>query len=87
MTSLDYSPTCTWIGTDADYTKLTAACCRTSVLGKSYCAEHVWLVYQEGTRLGRRKKEQRQAHNLLDIISDINEVYAELIHEGEVTED
>jgi hypothetical protein len=34
-----------------------------------------------------RKKDTRQAHSLADIINDINEVYEELLLEGEITED
>ena len=76
----DYSPTCTYTG-DTGH-----ACGKPSVQGKSYCAEHVHIVYQKGSAV-HRKKDTRQAHSLADIINDINEVYEELLLEGEITED
>lgn len=72
------SPTCTYTGDGH-------VCGKPSVHGKSYCAEHVWLVYQKGSSV-QRKKDTRQAHSLADIIHDMNEVYEELIMEGAITE-
>jgi hypothetical protein len=43
-------------------------------------------VYQKGSAVHRRK-DTRQAHSLADIINDMNEVYEELLLEGEITED
>ena len=80
LPTTDYSPTCTYTGTG------THACGKPSLAGKSYCAEHVHLVYQKGSAV-HRKKDTRQAHSLADIINDINEVYEELLLEGEITED
>ena len=80
MSNALHSPTCTYMGTSAH------ACGKPSVKGKSYCSEHVDLVYQKGSAVVRRK-DTRRAHSLMEIISDINEVYAELLAEGEITED
>jgi hypothetical protein len=77
-------PTCAYIG-QGDYTQLKPICCAPSVKGKSYCAEHVWYVYQKGSAVHRRK-DARQAHSLADIINDINEVYEELLLEGLVSD-
>lgn len=76
---------CQWIGPDKDYTRLEPTCCKPAVKGKSYCSEHVWLVYQQGTAVHRRK-DTRQAHSLREIISDMNEVYAELLESGDISE-
>ena len=75
-----YSPTCTYTGHG------THACGKPSVQGKSYCAEHVHIVYQKGSAVHRRK-DTRQAHSLADIINDMNEVYEELLLEGLIEED
>ena len=80
MTNDAHSPTCTYMGTG------THVCGKPSVPGKSYCAEHVWLVYQKGSGV-HRKKDTRQAHSLRDIINDINEVYEELLLEGMIEEE
>ena len=80
MRNVEYSPTCTYMGEG------THVCGKPSVQGKSYCAEHVHIVYQKGSGV-QRKKDTRQAHSLRDIINDINEVYEELLMEGEISED
>ena len=77
--------TCQYIGPGADYTRLQPTCAHTSLAGKSYCAEHYALVYQVGTGV-RRKKDTRRANTLREIISDLNDVYAELLDEGEIEE-
>lgn len=78
-TTTHYSPTCTYTGDGH-------VCGLPSVQGKSYCAEHVHVVYQKGSAVHRRK-DTRQAHSLADIIHDMNEVYEELLMEGAITED
>jgi len=80
MTNSEHSLTCTYTGTG------THACGKPTVPGKSYCEEHVWLVYQKGSGV-QRKKDTRQAHSLRDIINDMNEVYEELLLEGLIEED
>lgn len=72
---------CQWMGADS----VRVTCCQPAVAGRSYCADHIWRVYQEGTAVHRRK-DRRRADTLSDLISDLNEVYAELIEEGAVSE-
>lgn len=52
-------------------------CTQESVKGRSYCKDHVWLIYEKGTALGRRKKDARKAELLRSIMSDLNEVAEE----------
>lgn len=80
----EYSTTCQWIGV-ADHNVLKPTCCAPSIANKSYCAEHVWQVYQEGSAV-RRKKDTRRANTLREIVSEFNEVYEELLAEGTVSE-
>lgn len=50
------SKTCTWIGADQDPQKAPITYCgHTSMLGKSYCAEHYPRVYKTGTSVNRKK--------------------------------
>jgi hypothetical protein len=42
------------------------------------------VVYQKGSAQGRRKKDQRRAHSLQEIVSDFNDAYAELLNSGEI---
>ena len=77
--------TCQYIGPDADYTRLQPTCCAAVLAGKSYCVQHYGLVYQLGSAV-RRKKDTRRANTLREIISDFNDVYAELLNEGEIEE-
>ena len=76
------NPTCTYIGADAGYNALKPTCCEPSVEGKSYCAEHVWLVYQKGSASGRRRKDAARAAAVWDVESAFNEAVEELMAEG-----
>lgn len=67
---------CTWIGSGEH-------CTHTAVEGRSYCAEHIWRVYQEGTAV-RRKKDARRAAAIWDFESAFNEAVQELVEEGEL---
>jgi len=40
---------CQWTGPDAEYSPLKPVCCKPSIESKSYCEDHVWLVYQKGS--------------------------------------
>lgn len=75
--------TCQWIGPveSTEHVRLQPTCCKPVVLGKSYCADHVWTVYQEGTAV-RRKKDARRAAAVWDIESAMNEAIEELVEEG-----
>jgi hypothetical protein len=52
-------------------------CENPSVKGRSYCSDHVWLIYEKGTALGRRLKDARKAELLRSIMSDLNEAAEE----------
>jgi len=75
---------CQWTGPDAEYSPLKPVCCNPSVPGKSYCEEHVWLVYQKGSNLRKRHKDIRVANSVWDIESEFNAAVQELIEEGEL---
>jgi len=68
---------CTYLG-DA----LTPCGCTPTVLGKSYCAEHVFLVYKQGTARARRKKDIKTAAAVWDLESEFNAAVQELAEEG-----
>jgi hypothetical protein len=68
---------CTYLG-DA----LTPCGCTPTVLGKSYCAEHVFLVYKKGTARARRKKDERVAAAVWDLEAEFNQAVEELVAEG-----
>ena len=82
MKASEYSPTCTWIGEDAP--SHLSSCNQPSVLGKSYCCDHVWRVYQEGSAVKPRKKAEGQRNSLQDLVDDFNAVVEELSMEDEV---
>jgi hypothetical protein len=82
-TTIDsYTDTCQYIGTELGYTRLQPTCCAPSIAGKSYCAEHVWQVYQEGSATARRKKDLRVAAAVWDLESEFNAAIEELVNEG-----
>ena len=81
-TNREHASTCQWIGnTDTGYVRLQPTCCQPTVEGKSYCSEHVWRVYQEGTAV-RRRKDARRAAAVWDLESAFNEAVEELVEEG-----
>ena len=51
-------------------------------MGKSYCEEHVFLVYKQGTARAKRKKDLRVADAVWDLEAEFNAVVEELIAEG-----
>jgi hypothetical protein len=66
--------TCTYIGDGS-------GCTGAVVLGRSYCAEHLWLVYKQGTAQVR-KKDKRTAAAVWDLESEFNQAVQELVEEG-----
>ena len=66
---------CTYLGN-----ALKPCGCKT-VLGKSYCAEHIFLVYQKGTAVHRRK-DKKTASAVWDLESELNQAIQELVDEG-----
>jgi len=69
--------TCEWIGEGE-------LCTEPVVLGRSYCECHLWRVYQKGTQLGRRRKDQRTANDVFMWQSLMDEALQELELEGEL---
>ena len=86
MTKLYDTPdTCQYIGPEADQQRLQPTCCAAAVQGKSYCAEHLWLVYQKGTALGKRKLDIKRANAIWDLESEFNLAIEEVLaEEGEL---
>jgi hypothetical protein len=68
--------TCTYLG-DA-----LRPCCAPRVEGRSYCADHLWLVYQKGSNLRTRHKDIRTANTVWDIEQAFQEAVEELEAEG-----
>lgn len=66
---------CQYLGT-----ALKPCGCKT-VPGRSYCEDHLWLVYQKGTAVHRRK-DTRTANSVWDLESAFNEAVEELVEEG-----
>ena len=77
--------TCTYIGPTEDtepYARLAPTCCLPAVAGRSYCTDHLWVVYKQGTARARRKKDQRVAAAVWDLESEFNQAVQELVDEG-----
>ena len=71
-----YTDTCTYLGNS------TTACGCATVLGRSYCAEHMAVVYKLGTARARRVKDTKVAAAVWDLESEFNAAVEELILEG-----
>jgi hypothetical protein len=71
-----YDTGCTYLGS------ASRACGCTTVYGKSYCAEHVFIVYKQGTARARRKKDEKVAAAVWDLEAEFNAAVEELIAEG-----
>jgi hypothetical protein len=66
---------CTYLG------EHTTACGCPTVEGRSYCADHLWLVYKQGTAI-TRKKDARTAAAVWDLRAELDSIIEELIEEG-----
>jgi hypothetical protein len=75
MTNAVYNAQCQYLGSGS------TACGSPSVVSKSYCVQHVWLVYKEGSNILRRKDTKRYDF-LSQLVSDFNAVAEELEAEG-----
>ena len=73
--------TCTYIGPSVEDSRLQPTCCAAAVPGRSYCEEHLWLVYKQGTAVNRRK-DKRTAESVWNIQDAFNEAITELEAEG-----
>lgn len=51
---------CQWVGAEQDPQRGPLQFCGCVPLwpGRSYCEEHVWRVYQKGTSVGTKRKNQ-----------------------------
>lgn len=67
--------TCTWIGSN-EY------CTNSTVPDRSYCETHIWLVYQQGTRLGKRNRDQERVARQRLLSQLLDEAVQELELEG-----
>jgi len=68
--------TCTYMGNS------TTACGCPTVMGKSYCAEHIYIVYKQGTARAKRKKELTTVDKVRMVEELMHEAIAELEAEG-----
>lgn len=67
--------TCKWMGEGE-------GCTEPEVKGRNYCEKHLWIVYQKGSNLSKRKKDIRVANSVWDIENEFNLAVQELIEEG-----
>lgn len=83
-TKPDYTG-CQWIGADQDpaiHWPIRYCGCATVSKTIPYCREHYSSMYQKGTALARRKKDQRRAEQIRQLESLFNDAVAELELEG-----
>lgn len=61
---------CQWIGDEQDPQRVYPIhmCGAPTVLGRSYCADHVWQVYQKGTSKGNARKLKELAREVEMIV-------------------
>ena len=69
--------TCQWLG----HTSMQPTCTHATVKGRSYCADHIWLVYKEGSNVTRKKDARRYDH-IQQLVDDFNSALEELEAEG-----
>jgi hypothetical protein len=60
----------------------TSPCGCATVQGRSYCTEHIYLVYKQGTARAKRKKETRTVDKVRIVEQLMHEAIAELEAEG-----
>ena len=78
MTTQQHAHTCQYIGPQG-----TQPTCQHAALeGRSYCLEHLAVVYKAGTARARRHKEIRTVNKVRLIEQLMNEAVAELEAEG-----
>jgi hypothetical protein len=72
---------CQYIGPEQTEAPFTMCGCRTFP-GKSYCEDHVWLVYKKNTNTGNKRKI-KEIENELAELKRLEEI-ADLIGETDV---
>ena len=65
---------CTYIGDGS-------GCTNTAVEGRSYCTDHLWLVYKQGTAQVR-KKDKKIAQAVWDLEAEFMAAVEQLMEEG-----
>ena len=75
-TTNTYHTACAYLGDS------TTACGCASVEGRSYCVQHIGLVYKLGTARATRKKDKKVAAAVWDLESEFNAAVEELVAEG-----
>ena len=61
---------CQWMGPEQDPQQGSIHMCgAATVLGRSYCADHVWQVYQKGTSKGNARKLKELSREVEYIIN------------------
>jgi hypothetical protein len=73
-----HAHTCQYIGEQGTQPTCTAA----ALPGHSYCAEHLAVVYKQGSKRATRHKELRTVDKVRIVESLMNEAIAELEAEG-----
>jgi hypothetical protein len=60
---------CQYLGPDQDPLRdwPVKYCCRPSFPGKSYCEDHVWLVYNRGSSVGNKRKLKEIEKELAEV--------------------
>lgn len=81
MPTNDTITECQWIGNSPT---MRPSCSCKAIEGRSYCRDHLWLVYQEGTAVRKRKKDIRRAEAYWNLESEFHDAVAELVEEGEI---
>jgi hypothetical protein len=62
----------------------TRGCDQPAVADRSYCEHHVWTVYQQGTALGRRRRDAQRADRVGLLQSLLDQAVRELEESGEL---
>ena len=60
---------CQYLGPDQDPLRdwPVKYCCKPSFPGKSYCEDHVWLVYNRGSSVGNKRKIKEIEKELAEV--------------------
>jgi len=63
-------------------TSTVCTCTKPALVGRSYCEDHLGIVYQKGTALRKRHKDIRRANDIRTWESLFNDAVEELESEG-----
>ena len=60
---------CQYLGPDQDPLRdwPVKYCCKPSFPGKSYCEDHVWIVYNRGSSVGNKRKIKEIEKELAEV--------------------